>query len=149
MEQNNPLITVSPSFPTAYYATGMWLEEMNLNQSLKETYFTVSEKEETIKFNGPVQITNNCAHAIFRALPENGPDQSKAPLSINNYYWQQAPLSPFAKNRLPNITVHSGKFLVFIDAHRLNAVWERFKAAYSERDLGCDPMLHKSYKPSC
>lgn len=123
------------SCPTAYYATGQWMES---KPSYTSRFALVTEEENapTLIFGGIVKVTKDCEGTFFRADPLQGPSSVSLPSEVRDFYWLQAPISPCNQDKFLSITNNSGKFLVFVKMAKIDDLWQKFKDSYASGILG-------------
>jgi len=104
----------------------------------KEEYTKGADDRFRLFFYGTVKPDDDDKRVIFRADNSFGPDPDANPSQVTSHYTLQAriPNNEAVLRRFPKITNNSGKFLVFVDEHKIDAVWGRFKQAYAEGKLG-------------
>lgn len=143
----NGLIMHYPSVPSAYYATGQWLEAKGerLVRNLYAARFTHT--------NGVIDFPNgHKGHkekivSIFDANMSYNVDDNPRPSVTTGMYWIQAPIPQHAVERLTKITVNSGKFLVFVP-NKFDETWAKFRDAYLTGALECYGLRCSTAKPN-
>lgn len=72
---------------------------------------------------------------VFHLNSEMEEDNQADKLSDTHYFWYQAPIDP-AIHDFRNITVYSGKILVFVNSEKLKSVWQGFYDQHEKGALG-------------
>lgn len=137
---NSDVVMHYPSVPTAYYATGQWALDFVRDEEKKDRRKLGDFK--VIKEEPSGQLLNKLFFKGKQLIDDPRTFYCYVPVSFNgnfgNRYWKRAPIPDNEQviERFPRITNNSGKFLIFVDSGKIEALWQKFMNAYQEGKLG-------------
>lgn len=137
---NSDVVMHYPSVPTAYYATGQWAHDFEYAEEKKDRRTLGAFK--VIKETSCSHLVNKLSFNGKHLMDDPRTFYCNIPISFNgelrSLYWKQAPIPANEQviERFPRITNNSGKFLIFVDSGKIEALWQKFLKAYQEGRLG-------------
>ena len=137
---NSDVVMHYPSVPTAYYATGQWALDFVRDEEKKDRRKLGDFK--VIKEEPSGQLLNKLFFKGKQLIDDPRTFYCYVPVSFNgnfgNRYWKRAPIPDNEQviERFPRITNNSGKFLIFVDSGKIEALCAKIHERISRRKAG-------------